>query len=336
MLRADVELPSRMGFSLFDIIGAFRDAGDGTLVSLTLDDAGRTDLERWSALTRHLIVDVQLLPDGATRLVVRKGDARVEPPAQGRRLWLYSNFDCNLACDYCCVRSSPQTERRALSAERVSRLTREAAAKRYDAAYITGGEPFLRPDIGEVILAAATHLPTTVLTNAMLFRGSKLGVLDRLPRDRVTLQVSMDSPTAEVHDAHRGAGSWARALEGIDIARKMGFRVRIAATTTSETQMRDMDQFLAARGVPPEDRVIRPLARRGSASEGVVITRRDLQPELTATAVGWYWHPVGATDDDLRIAGPEMGLDEAMAVMERTIEADRLVGERIAKVFPCA
>ena len=29
-----------------------------------------------------------------------------------RRLWLYTNFDCNLACTYCCVSSSPRTPRR--------------------------------------------------------------------------------------------------------------------------------------------------------------------------------------------------------------------------------
>ena len=32
----------------------------------------------------------------------------------GTRLWMYTNFDCNLACDYCCARSSPQASRRAL------------------------------------------------------------------------------------------------------------------------------------------------------------------------------------------------------------------------------
>ncbi len=33
------------------------------------------------------------------------------PPSArpGSRLWIYTNVDCNLACDYCCVRSSPRT-----------------------------------------------------------------------------------------------------------------------------------------------------------------------------------------------------------------------------------
>jgi len=31
----------------------------------------------------------------------------------GYRLWIYTNFHCNLACDYCCVESSPRTDPRA-------------------------------------------------------------------------------------------------------------------------------------------------------------------------------------------------------------------------------
>ena len=49
----------------------------------------------------------------------------------------------------------------------------------------------------------------------------------------------------------------------------------------------------------PEDRVIRRIALRGAAEEGVPIARADLVPEITITAEGVYWHPVGAEDDDL-------------------------------------
>lgn len=336
MLQADHEIPTRKGFALLDLIPVIRDAKDGALVALTLDDGGREDLERWSALTRHAIVERQIMHDSTTRLVVRKGAAWVEPAADERRLWVYSNFDCNLACDYCCVRSSPQADRRALEPGRVRSLARDAAAAGYDSVYITGGEPFVHNDIDQVILASAEHLPTTVLTNAMLFRGPRLAMLERLPRERVRLQVSLDSPTPRLHDAHRGEGAWARAVEGIHTARSLGFRVRIAATTTTQAQMRDMDAFLAKEGVPPEDRVIRPLALRGHSREGVALARRDLRPELTATASGWYWHPVGAADDDLRIAGPEASLAEASAELVSLMRADGAQDERLAKVFACA
>jgi hypothetical protein len=31
-----------------------------------------------------------------------------DAPRLGSRLWLYTNFDCNLACDYCCAESAPR------------------------------------------------------------------------------------------------------------------------------------------------------------------------------------------------------------------------------------
>ncbi|MGH3433108.1 MAG: radical SAM protein [Thermocrispum sp.] len=94
---------------------------------------------------------------------------------------------------------------------------------------ITGGEPFLHNDLGEMIEAVVEHVPVTVLTNGMVFhRGNRRRTLEALDRDLVTLQISLDSATPELHDQHRGAGSYARAREGIALARSLGFRVRVA------------------------------------------------------------------------------------------------------------
>ena len=148
----------------------------------------------------------------------------------GSRVWLYTNFDCNLRCDYCCVRSSPVAPRRELGLARIQRITREAVPLGVREFFVTGGEPFLLPDIADILCACAAAAPTTVLTNGMLFRGLRLQSLRALPRDRVVVQISLDSPGPELHDSHRGAGAWARAWEGVQIAREEGFRVRLAAT----------------------------------------------------------------------------------------------------------
>jgi MoaA/NifB/PqqE/SkfB family radical SAM enzyme len=138
----------------------------------------------------------------------------------GSRLWLYTNFDCNLRCDYCCVRSSPTAPRRELGLERIRRIVREVAELGVKEIFVTGGEPFLLEDIGEILLACASAAPTTVLTNGMLFTGRRGESLNSLPRDRIVLQISLDSPTAERHDLHRGPGTWLRTREGIQRARE--------------------------------------------------------------------------------------------------------------------
>ena len=47
--------------------------------------------------------------------------------------------------------------------------------------------------------------------------------------------------------------------------------------------------------------MIRRIALRGFASEGIALARADLAPEITVTAEGVYWHPVGAEDEDLLV-----------------------------------
>jgi MoaA/NifB/PqqE/SkfB family radical SAM enzyme len=101
---------------------------------------------------------------------------------------------------------------------------------------IAGGIEDLLPDIGPILLACTAVAPTTLLTNGMLLRGRRLETLRSLPTDRLTLQISLDSPTPERHDAHRGKGTWARALDGIKAARAAGFRVRLAATVSSDKE----------------------------------------------------------------------------------------------------
>src|SRR5262249_13696142 len=99
--------------------------------------------------------------------------------------WLYTNFDCNLRCDYCCVRSSPKAPRRELGLARVKQIAREAAVLGVKEIFVTGGEPFLLEDIGEILAACGAAAPDTVLTNGMLFTGRRTESLRALPRDRI-------------------------------------------------------------------------------------------------------------------------------------------------------
>ena len=162
----------------------------------------------------------------------------------GSRLWLYTNFHCNLHCDYCCVRSSPTAPRRELGSHAVQRIAREAAELGVKEIFVTGGEPFLLEDIGDILLACAAAAPTTVLTNGMLFTGRRAESLQALPRDRIVLQISLDSATPELHDLHRGPGTWARTTRRHTARSCAGFRVRLAATVSTDAEAEEFRQFL--------------------------------------------------------------------------------------------
>ena len=221
------------------------------------------------------------------------------------------------------MRSSPKAPRRALGSERVRRIASEAAALGVGEIFVTGGEPFLLDDIGDILTACAAAAPTTVLTNGMLLVGRRLEILRALPRDRVTLQISLDSPTPERHDQHRGAGTWAKAWKGIERARAEGFRVRLAATVATDAEAAEFRLFLDGRKISEQDRVIRRIALRGFAEQGIALARADLVPEITITADGVYWHPVGAEDEDLLVTRDIFPLADAFAAARRAWERER-------------
>ncbi len=321
------------------LIDLLRRSRKGELVAVTSRDPDLgLELEAWCRFTRNSLIGTEV-EGGRTRWVLRHGEAPedvVDERPLGSRLWLYTNFDCNLNCDYCCVRSSPKAPRRALGIDRVRRIASEAAELGVKEIFVTGGEPFMLADIGEILLACAAAAPTTVLTNGMLFAGARLATLRALPRERITFQISLDSPTPERHESHRGEGTWARTWKGIETARAEGFRVRLAATVSTDEEAEEFRGFLDAQAISEENRVIRRIALRGVATEGIALARADLVPEVTITADGVFWHPVGAEDNDLLVSREIFPLAASIAAVRRAVDRECDHQRRLAKIFNCA
>lgn len=342
-MRTDIELDiDGKTFAtglLPELITVLRRCQPGDLVAVVGDDESvGPELETWCRFTGNALLEATS-EKSRSRWVFRCGTvAGVQEDERplGARLWLYTNFDCNLRCDYCCVRSSPSAPRRELGLERVQRIAREAADLGVKEIFVTGGEPFLLEDIGEILIACAAAAPTTVLTNGMLFTGRRAEALRTLPRDRVVLQISLDSPTPYLHDLHRGTGTWARTRAGIQYAKAQGFRVRLAATVSNDAEADEFRRFLDEEKIAEEDRVIRRIALRGVASEGVAVSRTDLVPEVTITADGVYWHPVGAEDDDLLVSREIFPLSESFGAVRRAFTREHEHSNKLARIFNCA
>ncbi len=328
---------------VLDLVGELGTVADGATVTVPLGDGDQGLLAEtvatWCVRTGNELLEVR---DGlATIRRGRSPDPLVDlSPEQlpGTRLWLYTNFDCNLACDYCCVRSSPQTARRALGLDQVRRLAAEAVEAGVSELVLTGGEPFLLPDLDELVAACTDALPTTLLTNGMLFRGNRLERLRRMDRSRLALQISLDSATPALHDRHRGLGSWERAVAGIRIASAEGFRVRVAATLQpgQTSELKPFHRFLDSLGIAADDQVIRALAHRGVADSGLELTSESLIPEVTITTDGVYWHPVGADHADQLVTRDIFPLREAISGVQRRFIEYRARANAAAQWFPCA
>jgi MoaA/NifB/PqqE/SkfB family radical SAM enzyme len=263
---------------------------------------------------------------------------RVHEGPDGRifaRLWVYTNYDCNLSCSYCLVSSSPRAERRGLSLGDFERLIDEARDIGCEEVLLTGGEPALLPWITDMMRYTLPRMRVTILTNGMLWKGSRLarlGSLLQLPESRgLTLQISLDSGSPAIHDRHRGAGTWARTVAGIRQLRERGFHVRTGTTETfqSDRDREELNSFLDDLGIPPEDRIMRELVARGASKEGAVLSGADLVPEMTVDANGVYWHPI--MGEDLRLTGTIFPLRNAAEQLGRLWHT--ISGQSSAAVF---
>jgi len=261
------------------------------------------------------------------------------------RLWVYTNFHCNLACEYCVVASSPLARRREIAAWRLRSLVDEAVREGFTELYLTGGEPFVHPDILEMIEYASDRLETVVLTNAMLFTGRRGRELARLAgRDGLVLQSSIDGARPETHDRWRGAGSWERAMEGLEYASSLGLPLRVAMTQTPDNrdEVEPLRARLATMGITGDGFAVRPLVQRGFAAEvdgAIEVSDAVMVPELTVTADGVHWHPVGGDRDaspDFVVAHGEVSLGEAKRrIVERFLRLRQADGS-LPDAFHCA
>ena len=243
------------------------------------------------------------------------------PAAFSWKLWIYTNYDCNLRCSYCVAKSSPNAPRRAIGFANVRRLIDESVELGFVDAFFTGGEPFVLPDIYDMLAYASARMHTTVLTNAMLLHGARLDKLVAIANDQLTVQVSLDGGCAEDHDAYRGTGSWARAVDGIRRLQAHGFRVRLATTETPANSAR-LDRlctFHRSLGIPDTDHFVRPLAKRGYSKEGLELNMANLVPEVTVNLDGVFWHPL-STDADMQVSKKMFPLATAVQRVQNQLE----------------
>ena len=177
------------------------------------------------------------------------GRARLARPEGLRELWLHTNNSCNLACTHCLVGSGPG-ETPGLPPRELERIVEEAIALGVERFYMTGGEPFLRPDFGELarLISDENGRELIVLTNATLLRGPSGAPLGGFSRERVKFQVSLDGARPESNDPIRGAGTFEKALDGARLLAELGFETSLTTVVTRQN-LRELPELtaLAAR-----------------------------------------------------------------------------------------
>jgi len=174
-------------------------------------------------------------------LVTAKGERRAGVDLVAlRTLWFNTGTLCNITCANCYIESSPRNDRLAyLSLAEVTSYLDEIARDKLPTEEIglTGGEPFMNPEILPIIeTCLARGFKVLVLTNAMRPMQrltAPLADLNRRLGTGLTIRVSLDHYTREVHEAERGRRSWEKTIAGIVFLAGNGFNLALAGRSNT-------------------------------------------------------------------------------------------------------
>jgi radical SAM protein with 4Fe4S-binding SPASM domain len=173
-------------------------------------------------------------------------------PRKLDEMWLYYTLACNLRCKHCLV-SAGKKLRRELTDEEWKKVIDESIKLGVKRFYITGGEPFIRGGIFDLIkyITKTKRRELIILTNGMLFDDKKLAALKKVMSPRLLIQVSLEGHNAEIHDKLRGKGSFDRTVEGIKKLLSIGI-IPIASTALNKYNEKEIvktSRFVSKLGI---------------------------------------------------------------------------------------
>ncbi|WP_435615745.1 TIGR04053 family radical SAM/SPASM domain-containing protein [Streptomyces coelicoflavus] len=153
---------------------------------------------------------------------------------------------CPLACLHCRAEAVPDRDPRELDTAAAKDLLHQVAAFGQPAPLfvITGGDPFQRPDLTELI----AHGREAGVRVAVSPSGTPTLTAERLRElhaaGTVGLSLSLDGSTADLHDTFRGvAGVFRWTLDAWDTARALGMKVQIN-TTVARHNLHDLPDIV--------------------------------------------------------------------------------------------
>lgn len=253
---------------------------------------------------------------------------------------------CNLQCSHCINASGPTDPWLAPMARvDVERHVERAARLGAREVYFTGGEPFLHPEILDLLAFALALMPTTVLTNGTLI-GEKLAdqLADVAAGSRYSLEirVSLDDPDREANDRVRGRGAFDRALRAIARLHRRGLPAMLTATDLGEAASggtglyERLRRLLLQAGVDKPRIKLLPLFPVGRAAgdhspsveddfEGYDLARLQCADSRAVTADGIYACPILAGLPEARVG--HGALDRALGSVALTHAACRVCVE---------
>ena len=192
---------------------------------------------------------------------------------------------CKMNCIHC--RASADADfKDDLTTEQCKKIIKSVADYNRCVLIFTGGEPFERNDIFELIdFAVFSRLAVSLATCGYNFDEIKA---EKLKKSGVlTLSFSLDSDNADQHDNFRQtAGAFEKTLKAIDIAKKVGLKFQINTTVTKLNfkKLAELAKFAESLGAYCFNPFMLVPTGRGKDLSDIALSSKEYEKTLKAVA----------------------------------------------------
>lgn len=131
---------------------------------------------------------------------------------------------CNLKCQHCFGKYGKSNH---MNFELFKKIIDECHQYGVFEINITGGEPFLHPQITQFLeYAYNKNLNISISTNGTVLNNQLISVLNKIKTKLIRISISIDGPK-DFHNNFRGANSFDKTIENISILKKIGIKTTI-------------------------------------------------------------------------------------------------------------
>lgn len=162
-----------------------------------------------------------------------------------RVIELAVDFACNGKCIYCSATKmfDLKKEQNRLTIEEFKKIGKDLDRFGTIGVVITGGEPFLRPDLQKIVKALnPKNKIITIVTNALVVNEKKLREVFAAGAN--SIEFSLDSHIEKENDKSRNfKGHFKKVMEAIKLAKKVGLNVCLSPCLTHQN-INDFEKFI--------------------------------------------------------------------------------------------
>lgn len=181
----------------------------------------RIDLNKYKSNNLLIIKDIDI---NKINDFINAMECKFTIPNDGGKVIWEITHNCNYGCSYCIFSCTKKRVEGELTTEECFHVIDELVKNGFKHLKVTGGEPFIRKDLIEILEYASKYMVVDVSTNASLLSEDLVDKLNKIKLKMI--HVSLDG-NKEEHESVRGINTYERTIRGLELLKKSKNKVRI-------------------------------------------------------------------------------------------------------------